>query len=88
VAALSGFGIYLGRFLRFNSWDVFFRPRELYHGIGSWVSDPFASSNSAGFPFLFSTFLFITYVMLYALTHLQPSKPIELVASAPQPEPA
>jgi uncharacterized membrane protein len=85
IAALSGFGIYVGRFLRFNSWDVLFRPRALYHGIGSWVADPFASSNSAGFPILFSTFLFITYLMLYALTHLQPSKSIPLAEPTPRP---
>jgi uncharacterized membrane protein len=71
VAALTGFGIYLGRFLRFNSWDVVFKPREVYHGIGSWVADPMASSASLAFPVLFGTFLFITYLMLYALTHLE-----------------
>ena len=74
VAALSGFGIYLGRFMRFNSWDVLFRPLQLYHGIGNWVADPLANLNSLAFPFLFATFLFITYLMLYALTHLQPAQ--------------
>jgi len=34
AAGLSGFGIYLGRFLRFNSWDVLFQPVKLYQGIG------------------------------------------------------
>ena len=87
VAALSGFGIYVGRFLRFNSWDVFFRPKQLYQGIGSWVADPFASSNSGSFPLLFSTFLFITYVMLYGLTQLQAAKPAVL-APVPNSEPA
>jgi uncharacterized membrane protein len=73
VAALSGFGIYLGRFMRFNSWDVVFKPRQVYHGIGTWFADPLANSNSLAFPLLFGTFLFITYLMLYALTHLQPA---------------
>jgi uncharacterized membrane protein len=75
VAGLSSFGIYLGRFLRFNSWDVIFRPVELYQGIGNWVADPLQSSRSAAFPALFATFIFISYVMLYALTHLQPNSP-------------
>src|SRR5947207_3443156 len=78
VASLSGFGIYLGRFLRLNSWDVLFRPVKLYHGLGNWVSDPFASASAAAFPILFATFLFIAYVMLYALTHLQPATSVKL----------
>jgi len=74
IAALSGFGIYLGRFLRFNSWDLFLKPRALYNGIGSWATDPQATPASLAFPALFAMFLFITYLMLYALTHLQESR--------------
>jgi uncharacterized membrane protein len=75
VAALSGFGIYLGRFLRFNSWDVVFKPMALCRGIGGWVADPLAHPGSFVFPALFAVFLFIAYLMLYALTHLQPAQP-------------
>src|SRR5207249_7660799 len=74
VAGLSGIGIYLGRFLRFNSWDVLLRPVKLYHSIGNLVADPFHPS-TLGFPMLFATFLFITYLLLYALTHLQQVRP-------------
>jgi len=81
VTGLSGFGIYLGRFLRFNSWDILFKPVDLYHGIGRWAADPMANPTSFVFPMLFGTFLFIAYVMLYGLTHLQPA-----VASAPMPQ--
>jgi uncharacterized membrane protein len=72
VAALTGFGICLGRFLRFNSWDVLFKPRQLYHGIGNLVADPLANPTSLAFAALFAAFLFVTYLMLYALTHLRP----------------
>lgn len=72
TAGLSGFGIYLGRFLRFNSWDVLVQPMEVFHGIGHWAADPMANGTSFAFPILFATFLFIAYVMLYGLTHLQP----------------
>jgi uncharacterized membrane protein len=78
VAGLSGFGIYLGRFLRFNSWDVVFKPFALSRGIGQWASDPLANPVSFAFPLLFSTFLFVAYVMLYALTHLQQSQQFTL----------
>ena len=77
VVGLSSFGIYLGRFLRFNSWDVIYKPVALYHGIGSWVSDPLQNSHTSVFPLLFATFLFISYVMLYALTHLKPATSTE-----------
>lgn len=30
VSLLSGIGVYIGRFLRFNSWDVLIRPIQLY----------------------------------------------------------
>lgn len=85
VAALSGFGIYLGRFMRFNSWDILFKPRQVYHGIGAWVADPLANSTSLAFPALFGTFLFITYLMLYALTRLRPAQPMILPPKTQEP---
>jgi uncharacterized membrane protein len=71
VAGLSGFGIYLGRFLRFNSWDVVFRPIALGRDLGHLAANPLAHAHSVGFAALFATFLFVAYLMLYALTHLQ-----------------
>jgi len=78
VAGLSGFGIYLGRFLGFNSWDIVWKPLELSRGIGDWVSDPLGHPTSFVFPWLFGTFLFVAYVMLYALTRLQPGQQLHL----------
>ncbi len=75
VAGLSGFGIYLGRFMRFNTWDVVFQPLALSREIVRWATTPLGHPNPYAFPFLFGTFLFITYLMLYALTHLQQGMP-------------
>jgi uncharacterized membrane protein len=86
VAGLSGFGIYLGRFLRFNSWDVIFKPVTVYHGIGHWAANPLGNATSFAFPILFAAFLFIAYVMLYGLTHLQPAGfAAQTSRSEPQP---
>jgi uncharacterized membrane protein len=74
VAGLSAFGIYLGRFLRFNSWDVIWKPLALSRGISNWASNPLAHSNSYAFPMLFAVFLFLAYLMLYALTRLEHSE--------------
>lgn len=82
VAGLSGFGIYLGRVLRFNSWDVVLKPFALSRGIGQWATDPLGHPSSVAFPILFGTFLFIAYVMLYALTHLQQVQPLAFSGGA------
>ncbi len=74
IAGLSSFGICVGRFLRFNSWVPFVKPGELYEGVSSWVVS-LAHPGSIAFPMLFATFLFIAYLMLYALTHLSPLQP-------------
>src|SRR5258706_5254208 len=42
VTGLSGFGIYLGRFLRFNSWDVIAKPFKLFEGVSAWAANPAA----------------------------------------------
>jgi uncharacterized membrane protein len=76
VAALSGFGVYLGRFLRFNTWDVLLRPIALWHGIGGWVSDTMSHPSAYAFPALFALFLFTAYTMLYGLTHLAPARSV------------
>lgn len=75
MAALSSFGIYLGRFLRFNSWDLLTKPGDVYQGVSSWTSSAFSEKMTVAFPLLFTAFLFTSYLMLYALTHLSPAKP-------------
>jgi len=82
VTALTGFGIYLGRFMRLNSWDVLFKPRQVYHGVGHWAADPLANPTGVVFPAFFAAFLFIAYLMLYALTHLRSAQPAILPQKA------
>ena len=71
VAVLSGFGICFGRFLRLNSWDVVM-PGKMLHILGSWAKQTSYVSHSIVFSMLFGAFLFVAYLMLYALTHLSP----------------
>lgn len=73
ATALSSYGIYLGRFLRWNSWDIIVHPLGLTHDIGHLAAHPLANPHSLAFLGLFATFLFLGYLMLYALTHLQPT---------------
>jgi uncharacterized membrane protein len=84
IAGLTGIGIYVGRFLRLNSWDVVFRPAKLFRGLGNWLTDPWSEPTSRAFPVLFAAFLFIAYVMLYALTHLRAAEPLPVAARQPR----
>jgi uncharacterized membrane protein len=70
VSGLSSFGIYLGRFLRFNSWHVLTRPDELFHGISFAAKAQLTDPRSFAFLAFFSAFTLICYVMLYAMAHL------------------
>lgn len=59
ICLLCGFGIFLGRILRYNSWDVIHHPFEL-------VIDLFISAISAEailFSSLFGTFIYISYLL-------------------------
>jgi uncharacterized membrane protein len=82
IAVVSGVGVYLGRIMRYNSWDVLLKPVSLYHGIDNWVTGPLAGRGSFTFPALFATFFFIAYIMLYALTQLR-----HFPATEPSPAP-
>jgi uncharacterized membrane protein len=75
TAGLTGFGVFLGRIFRWNSWDVLVNPIGLTRDIGHLAAHPVANAHSFAFPALFATFMFLGYLMLYALTHLQPPQP-------------
>jgi uncharacterized membrane protein len=61
---LAGFGIYLGRYLRWNSWDVVSSPGGLLGDIASRIINPMAHPQTYGVTILFSTFLVLGYVLL------------------------
>ncbi|MFM2360577.1 MAG: hypothetical protein RLY16_2570 [Bacteroidota bacterium] len=65
---LCAYGIYLGRFLRFNSWDVINQPKTLWlANIHRWTH-PFSHLNTWGFTILFGTLLLVCYHSLQSLS--------------------
>jgi uncharacterized membrane protein len=68
VSALSSLGIYLGRFVRLNSWDVLQNPSEIALSLLGQAIDP--SLRSIVFTTLLTTFFLFVYCTLYAFGHL------------------
>lgn len=58
---LACFGIYLGRFLRWNSWDLVDDLRPVLSDIFVRLADPLANRETWGFTLLFGTFLNLIY---------------------------
>jgi uncharacterized membrane protein len=63
---LSGLGIYLGRFLRWNSWDVLLSPRGLAHEMLQLLSDPASYPRMVGVSGMFAAFLALGALTLAA----------------------
>ena len=68
VLALSGFGIYLGRFLRWNSWDLIASPHALGADILERFLNPLAHPQTLAVTVLYSGFLLVAYVTVVLLT--------------------
>jgi uncharacterized membrane protein len=70
VLGLSGFGIYLGRFERWNSWDVVRDPMTLASSLASGLSDPLDYPRAFGVTIALGTFLSLGYLVLYSVLRL------------------
>lgn len=66
VLSLSSFGIYLGRFQRWNSWDVFTSPGRMAHNIWPHVAQPHEHPRTVAVTILFTAFLGATYLVFYS----------------------
>lgn len=61
--ALTSFGIYLGRFIRLNSWDVILNPLRLLRGVAGSALRP----DTYLFTAVFGCFIISTYLMFMAM---------------------
>ena len=68
ISGLSSFGIYIGRFVRLNSWDILQNPAETAMDILGLIIDP--SRRLAAFTLLYTFFFLFVYLLLYSFSHL------------------
>lgn len=61
---LTSFGVYLGRILRFNSWDVLSKPIDLFFNI----LESIENFHTYEFTFYFGTFILIVYGISHLLS--------------------
>jgi uncharacterized membrane protein len=66
VLALGSFGIYLGRFQRWNSWDVFTQPGALLGDLQTGLTSPADQAKALAVTVLFTAFLGATYLVFYS----------------------
>ncbi len=71
VAGLSGVGVCIGRFLRWNSWDLVANPAGLFRDLFYWAAHPAGWRVAVVLPALFACFIFFAYVLLFSLTRLK-----------------
>jgi uncharacterized membrane protein len=73
VLALASFGVYVGRFLRFNSWDALVRPLRLTKVIHTNLENPFEHPRLFASLVALTVALTIGYLVVYSTagTHLE-----------------
>ncbi|HEV8286641.1 MAG TPA: DUF1361 domain-containing protein [Chitinophagaceae bacterium] len=68
VMWLNAFGIYIGRFLRFNSWDIIANPFSLLSEISDMVFNPYDYRYAWAMSFCFAFFMIIIYYTIKKLS--------------------
>lgn len=63
IIVLASFGVYLGRFDRWNSWDVVHNPLELVSDIVDYIADPVENLHTWGTTAIFSAFFYLMYML-------------------------
>ncbi|MBQ2489731.1 MAG: DUF1361 domain-containing protein, partial [Bacteroidales bacterium] len=58
---VGSFGIYIGRYLRWNSWDILTSPLQLMYDIGDRLANPFSHPRTWGMTLFMGLFLNILY---------------------------
>ncbi|WOD42891.1 DUF1361 domain-containing protein [Hwangdonia lutea] len=63
ILFLSSFGVYLGRFLRYNSWEILSHPKYLITDVLNIITQPSSHKEAWIFTLLFGAFLYIGFLI-------------------------
>lgn len=72
VIFLCGFGVYLGRFLRYNSWEILSNPQVLMLDVFNIIIAPFQNSEAWLFTLGFGIFLVVGFWIFKIIYFLKP----------------
>ena len=70
VMFMCGYGVYLGRFERWNSWDILSQSGGLFQCVLSDIIHPLSNLRMLGVTLIFGTFLLFGYLTLLALMNM------------------
>ena len=82
ISGLSSFGMYIGRFVRLNSWDILQDPAETATEILGIVVDP--SMRLAAFTLLYTFFFLFVFLLLYSFSHMVREQSVRAYDSSEQ----
>lgn len=63
---LCAIGVVIGRFQRWNSWDLITRPDEVVARTVGWIANPFSQVQSTGVALAVAAFLALAYLTMWA----------------------
>jgi len=86
VLGLGGLGVYLGRFGRYNSWDLLVQPKAVIKGIASQLLNPMDNLGFVGFTLMFTSILIVFYLMFVSVNQLDPIHKLSQVSLEGQNE--
>ncbi len=76
----SSLGIYIGRFLGWNSWDLLLHPQGVWDDVAFRLANPLVYRQTFGVTLLFGAFLLVCYLTFVAAT---PGEPRAAIDTAP-----
>ena len=74
VLSLAGLGVYLGRFGRYNSWDLLIQPKTVLKDIAIQLLNPLDNLGFVGFTLMFTSIMIVFYLMFVSVNRIEPAK--------------